>query len=79
VPKRERKGSPEARLQALFEAGDWQAARVEAGRLRSSEGAAGEEVASAERRMRPDGSAVWAALVGAVLLVAVATLGLSSR
>jgi len=79
VPKKERKGSPEARLRALFEAGDWRAARAEAERLRASGGAGAEVAADAEQRMSPDGSAVWAAAVGAGFLAAVAAVGLFLR
>jgi hypothetical protein len=76
VAKKDRKSSPEARLQALFDAGDWHAARAEARRQREASAGADPLALSVEERMRPDESAVWAASLGAVVFVAVAALGL---
>jgi len=76
VAKKDRKTSPEAHLQALFDAGDWRAARAEASRMRLPSGEADPFAAAVERRMRPDESAAWAAGLGGLLFAAVAALGL---
>ena len=78
MAKKERRGSPAARLEGLYDAGDWRAARAEALRLRDGPGERALADAGLER-MRPDASAVWAAAAGLALLVAVALLGLFLR
>ncbi len=78
MAKKERRGGPGVRLEALYDAGDWWAARREALRLR--DGGSQDSLADAELlRMRPDRSAAWAAFAGVALLGAVAALGLFLR
>ncbi len=61
-------------LELLLEAGDYRAARAEAARL---EQAGGEEAARAARpRYGPEKGAALAAAVGALVLLAIALLGL---
>lgn len=77
--RKDPKSSPAGRLEALFQAGDWHAARAEVRRLRAPPGEVAPAVEAVARRMRPDESAVWAASLGAALLMAVAVLGLFLR
>lgn len=67
------------RLEGLYEAGDWRAARAEALRLRS--GPAGERPLAADllRRLRPEPAAAAAAAIGLLVLGIVAALGLLVR
>lgn len=78
--RKEQRSGGEARLQGLYEAGDWRRARAEARRL-AAEGADGERGLAAEvlRRLRPEPGAVAAAAAGLVLLAIVAALGLLGR
>jgi len=67
-----------AALDALFAAGDYRGARAEAGRLASAPG--GEETArAAQPRFGPERGAAVAAALGALLLLAIAILGLRQR
>jgi len=73
-----RKADTAAALEALFAAGDYRGARAEAGRLASAP--EGEEPARAARpRFGPERGAAVAVLLGALLFLAIAILGLGQR
>ncbi len=68
------------RLEGLMDAGDWRAARVEAGRLAASTDSAEREAAAGTaRRLRPGPTAILAFAAGLAFLLAVAVAGLWPR
>ncbi len=73
-----KKADPAAALDALLAAGDYRGAREEAGRLASApEGV--EAARAAQPRFGPDRGAAVAAVLGALLFLAIALLGLRQR
>lgn len=80
MARKERKGAAEERLEGLFAAGDWRAARVEAARLAASSVEGEREAAKrALERVRPGPSAVLALAGGLAFLAIVAAAGLWMR
>lgn len=80
MARKERKSAAEERLEGLFAAGDWRAARVQATQLAGSS-VEGEREAGLRglARLRPGSSAVQAFAVGLAFLAVVAVAGLWMR
>ena len=80
MARKERKSAEADRLEGLLAAGDWRAARVEAGRLASSGDASSQEAAARARdRLRPGPTAILGFVGGLAFLAVVATAGLWLR
>ncbi len=82
MARKERRPERTARLEALFERGDWRGARAEAGAMLADPAAGEGERAAAEaamRRLRPEPGALAVGAVGLVILAVAVVFGLLAR